>query len=161
MGHLRPALVRVVLFNTFVKTLARQCYLKVTKLTRRSSGPRAYGNRLVAVYDFLRDMSYYNWEVIQRSRRCVKQLAADNVHEVLVYGEKDVTEVLYDLTFEIPVKMKAISNYETSRYLMCEKLPSEITGQEKVIVASLVNIEERIRRLRGSGVTDERIVLLI
>jgi hypothetical protein len=163
MRAITYAYVRALLIKTFIKTFARQFYLKLTKLTRRSGGARAFGNKVAAGYDFLRDMSYYNWDVIRRSRRCLKQLAADNVHEVLVYGERDVTEVLYDLTFEIPVRVKALGeDYESRRNLGRSELPIEVdtAGREKIIVASLVNVEERVRRLRELRVDNERIVLL-
>jgi hypothetical protein len=163
MGYLRLALARILLFKTFIKTLARQLYLKLTKLTRRSRGPRAFGKKLTAGYDFLREMCYYNRDVIRRSRRCLKQLTADNVHQVFVYGEKDVREVLYHLAFEFPVELRTIhEGYESSVNSQPKTVPLEMTrvGREKVIVASLVNIEERIRRLRELGVNDERIVRL-
>jgi hypothetical protein len=149
--------------KTFLKMLARQLRLKLTKFTRRSRGARGFYNKFRAGCGFLKDMSQYNWEVIHRSRRCLKQLAGDNVHEVFVYGERDVTEVLYGLTFEIPVKIKTIwKRYEPHGDLVGDPVPEEIsaTTREKVLVASLVNIEESVRRLRELGVDDARIVLL-
>jgi hypothetical protein len=155
--------VRALLAKTFIKTLTYQFYLKLTKFRRRPRGSRAFGNSLAAGYDFLRDMSYYNWDVIRRSRRCLKQLAAGNVHEVLVYGERDVKEVLYHLTLEIPVRVKALGeDCETCKDLKRNELPIEVNieSREKIIVASLINVDERVRRLRELGVDNERIVLL-
>jgi hypothetical protein len=108
-------------------------------------------------------MWQYNWEVIRHSRRCLKQLAADNVHEVFVYGERDVTEVLYDLTFEIPVKLTLIPKYyEPHEQPVKNRILEAMSGttRKKVLVASLVNIEETVRRLRELSVDDARIVLL-
>jgi hypothetical protein len=39
-------------------------------------------------------------------------------------------------------------------------LGTAATGDEKVIVASLVNCEEIVNRLRNAGVEDKRIILL-
>jgi hypothetical protein len=163
MRAITYAYVRALLIKTFIKTFARQFYLKLTKFRRRSRGPRAFVNKLAAGYDFLISMFYYNWDVIRRSRRCLKQLVADNVHEVFVYGEKDVTEVLYHLAFELPVKVKTIrEGFESKANSGPNTFPLEVTrvGREKVIVASLVNIDEIISRLRELGVDNERIVLL-
>ena len=155
--------VGVLLFRTFIKTLTRQLYLKLTKFTRRSTTPKAYGQKLAAGYSFLRDMFYYNLDVIRRSRRCLKLLAAENIKEVFVYGERDVTEVLYDLTFEIPVRMIRICNSPNDyQYSKRNTSSPEINsaGGKKIIIASLVNVEERTRRLREVGIEDRRLVLL-
>jgi hypothetical protein len=146
-----------------MKMLTWQLYLKLTKFTRRSTTPRAFGQKLVAGYSFLRDMSYYNLEVMQRSRRCLKLLAEENIEEVLVYGEGDVAEVLYELTFEIPVRVIRIRNLSEN---YCDSSrnagPLEINSVDgrKIIIASLVNVEERMRRLRQLGVEERRVVLL-
>ena len=107
------------------------------------------------------DMSRYNREVIQRSRRCLERLAADNVQEVFIYGERDVTEVLYSLTLEIPVKINKIPEHFGPQGQWILSVEMGATDRKKVIIASLVNIEERTRRLRDMGVNDERIVLLL
>ena len=155
--------VRALLTKTFLKTLARQLYLKLTKFTRRSSGAIDFFGKFAAGYDFVKSVSMYNWEVIQRSRFCLKQLAADNVQEVFVYGERDVTEVLYNLTFEIPIKVNMLGeHYKTSNDVASHELRIETgaTRPRKVIIASLVNIEERTMRLCEMGVDNRRIVLL-
>jgi len=163
MRVLKRTLVSILLLETFVKTLARQLRLKLTKFTRRSGGPNAFCAKFAAAGDFLKHMSRYNWEIIRRSRRCLEQLAAENVKEVFVYGEPDVTEVLCKLTFEIPVKVTTLGEYyKALTDLAPYEVPIEMgtVGREKIIIGSLVNIEERTRRLRKMGVDDKRIVLL-
>jgi hypothetical protein len=153
--------VRALLIKTFAKTLAHQLLLKLTKFSRRSSKPSHSFDKLAKGYRFLMDMSRYNREVIQRSRRCLERLAADNVQEVFIYGERDVTEVLYNLTLEIPVKINKIPEHFGSKGHWILSVEMGATDRKKVIIASLVNIEERTRRLRDMGVNDERIVLLL
>jgi hypothetical protein len=163
MRVLKRALVAALLLKTFIRTIARQLHLKLTKLVRRSSGPNAYFRKFAAATDFLINMARYNCEVIRRSRRCLKRLAVENVEEILVYGEQDVTEVLYNLTIEIPVRVRTLGEYyKTSTDLAPYELPIEasVARRTKVIIASLVNIEERSKLLRSMGVDDKRIVLL-
>jgi hypothetical protein len=163
MRSVRYAYVVLLLFKTFIKALAKQLYLKVTKFTRRTAGPKAFASKLAKTYYFVKDMSQYNLEVIRRSRRCLKRLAAERVPELSIYGETDVVEVLYDLTFEIPVRIKAVyknSPIVTSWRLRFIPLGAAANGNEKVIVASLVNCEEIVDRLRNAGVEDKRIILL-
>ena len=154
--------VRALLTKTFTKTLSHQFYLKLTKFTRRSRGAKAFAKSLAAGYEFLRDMSYYNWDVIRRSRCCLNQLAKENVQEVFAYGESDVREVLYDLTFEIPVKVKMIRDrYDKENAARgAVALEAGAASRDKIIVASVVNVQERIRRLRELGVGHERLILL-
>jgi hypothetical protein len=153
----------MLLFKIFIKTLAGQLYLKLTKFTRRSSGPKSFLRKFVAGYDFVKDMLAYNWGVIRRCRCCVKKLSAENVPAVLVYGEKDIIEVLSALSFEAPVKMRILREcYEFDKKLGGDLVPVEVSAgsPDKIIVASVVNVEGRTRRLRELGVDAERIVLL-
>lgn len=163
MRLLKWVLVRALLIKTFLKTLARQLYLKLTKFTRRSRGANDFFGKFAAGYEFLKHVSLYNWEVIQRSRLCLKQLAAENVQEVFVYGERDVTEVLSILTFEFPVNLNLLGeHYKISSDLAAHELPIESSANrpEKVVIASLVNSEERALRLREIGVDEKRIIFL-
>ncbi|HEX9264111.1 MAG TPA: hypothetical protein VF977_07060 [Candidatus Binatia bacterium] len=137
--------------------------MKLTKFTRRSSGPKSFLRKFEAGYAFLKDMSEYNLDNIKRCRRCVKNLTAENVPAVFVYGEKDVMEILYDLSFKTPMKMRILhEHYETDKKFGWEAISLETgaSGTEKIIVASLVNTQERTRRLRELGVDNERIILL-
>lgn len=163
IGLLRWVLVRILLLKTFTKMLARQVYVKLFKFTRRSRGPEAFYRKFAAGFDFLMSMLKYDRKVIECARRCLTRLAAEDVQEALVFGDKGVTEILYDLAFEIPVKLKTVyEHYEADEDLMQNMVPIEMCGgsRQKVIVASLVNIEERVRRLRELGVDNERMIFL-
>ena len=158
----KRAFARALLLKTFGKLLLKQLYLKLTKITRRSRGPRAFLDKLRKGCDFLKDMSRYNWEVIRRSRHCLEKLAEENVQEVSVYGESDVVEILHDLTFELPVKIKTVYENYRRKTDWGNVLPVDMMsgGREKVIIASLVNIDERLERLSNLGIDRKRIVLL-
>lgn len=156
-------LAQALLFGTFVKMLGRQLHLKLTKFTRRSRGTRDYLSKIIKGYEFLMFMSRYNVDAIRRSRHCLRNLASQNINEVSVYGMKDLAEVLYDLTFEIPITINAIyTDYDQERFLGFDPVPVGEIGKSsgKVIIASLVTVEEKIERLLSLGVTSDRIVLL-
>jgi hypothetical protein len=144
--------------------LARQLYLKLTKFTRRSRGTRDYLSKIIKGYEFVIFMSRYNIDAIRRSRHCLGQLASQNINEVSVYGGmKDLTEVLYDLTFEIPIKITAVyTDYDKKRFLGFDLVPvAELRkSDEKVIIASLVAVKEKIDRLLDLGVARDRIITL-
>jgi hypothetical protein len=163
MRLLKWGFVRALLFKTFVKMLARQLYLKLTKFTRRSGDVRDLLNKLVKGYYFVKFMSAYNIYAIRRCRECLKRLVKEDVQEVSIYGERDIAEVLYDLTFEIPVRIKTFyADAVKKEFRRFKVVPIEVSArsQEKVIVASLVDIEDKTEHLRKAGVEGRRMVLL-
>lgn len=154
---------RGLLVKTFGKMLLRQAYLKLTKFTRRSSETREFLNKVGKGYEFIKCMSHYNRGAIKRSRLCLNSLVAGGIQEVSVYGAGDIAEILYDLTFEIPITIKTIYDDDGAKsFLGPEVRPVEesAAGKEQVIVASLVAIEEKVERLRSLGLDTKRIVLL-
>ncbi len=158
----RP-LVGFLLFKTFVKMLIKQFYLKVTKFSRQTRSVKDTRTKIGKIYDFLKNMSQYNIYVIERSRHCLDRLASQRIKEVTVYGADDIAEVLYDLTFDAQIKINAIyDDFKTKKFLGFDILPTEACNgrKEKVIVASLVGIEEKIEKLRKLGIEKERIVVL-
>jgi hypothetical protein len=154
--------VSALLAKTFAKTLARQFYLKLTKFTRRSREPKAFAKSLAAGCEFLRDMWRYNWDVIRLSRGCLERLTEEHVQEVFVYGESDVREVLCDLTFAVPMKVKMLRDHYENENSVSGAVPLEVgaASSDKIIVASVVNVQERIRRLVELGVDHKRLILL-
>jgi hypothetical protein len=163
MRLLKWPYARALLFKTFMKMLARQLYLKLTKFTRRSGGTRDLLNKFVKAYDFVRFMVAHNIYTIRRCRECLTRLVAKDVRIVSIYGERDIVEVLYDLTLELPVRIKVIyadSVDQAFRKFKIVPIEESAKGLEKVIVASLVDIDDKAERLRKSGVERERLVLL-
>lgn len=157
------AFVSLLLLKTFVKTFARQVYLKLTKFTRRSNGPRRLYYKMAAGREFLSYMFRYNRDVIQRSRRCLGQLAAHNIKEVFLYGEREITEFIHDLTFASPVKVRIIHESCGSRPPFRRagvSLEEVIASNEKIVIASVINTEARMMRLRALGIAEKRMVLL-
>jgi hypothetical protein len=157
------ASVKLLLLKFFVKTLGRQLYLKLTKFTRRSRGPKSLLRKFAASCEFLRDMSRYNWHVIQSCRLCLNRLSAGKVGVVLVYGEKDIIEVLSDLSLERRIKMRLLCEpYELKKRCGWKTIPVELAASrsEQIIVASLIDTKHKMSRLRELGIRDERIILL-
>jgi hypothetical protein len=160
---LRHPVVGLLLFKTFLKMLARQFYMKVTQFSRQSKTIKDLWGKVYKAYGFLKNMSQYNLYTIERSRRCLNELSSQHIREVAVYGAGDIAEVLYDLTFEVPLRIIAIyDDVEKKRFLRFNVLPIEAMngGRAKVIIASLVGVEEKVERLRRLGVDRERIVVL-
>src|ERR1044071_7217213 len=163
MLSLAGAFVRLFLFATFFKMLARQLYIKLMKCTRRSSGPKSLMRKLAAGYGFIKDMWMYDRHIIRRCRICLERLVTDNEREVFAYGERDVRDVLSEWTLELPIKVKVIRDYwenEEERLRNFVSLKIGAASRDKIVIASLVNVAERTRQLKELGVDQGRIILL-
>lgn len=108
-------------------------------------------------------MCQHNQRAVLCAKSCLKKLTASGIQEVALYGAGDVAEILYNWTYEIPVKINVIyDDCGRTRYLGLNVLPIEegAKGGEKVIIASLVAVEMRIKRLQRVGIDKNRIVVL-
>jgi len=164
MHLMRKLYVVLLLSKTLVKTLVRQLRLKLTKFTRRSHGPRSFVRKFIAGCQFVRSMAAYDCHVIRCCGQCVKKLHATKISAVLVYGEEDIIEVLHDWCLETSMTMSILrEGYEDGKNFGRKTSPVEWAAsmKEKIIVASLVNIDARVGRLRDLGVHHDRIVQLL
>jgi hypothetical protein len=174
----RPTIV-LRLLKTFFRVAVRQVTAKAmqlhrrqteisddpmrTKLTTQSNSANEGRFSSIRVYRFMRRILESHLYVIQCSRQCLKSLVAEGEKEVSFYGIGDVAEILYDLSFDVPVKIKNVyddldgSDFHGFKILRIENCDS---GGEKLIVTSLVGIEDRIKRLKALGVSPDRIIVL-
>jgi len=151
------------LIVTFLKMLARQFHMKMTKFSRQPKSFKDVLGKIYKTYDFLKNMSQYNAYILSRCKICLNELASSNVRDFAIYGAGDIAEILYKLTLDAPVKISAVyDGLECKKFfsfnVMYEEAIKGYTG--KVVVASLVGLEEKIERLRRLGVDRERIIVL-
>lgn len=165
------------LFRTFLKLIINQAWAKVAPLRanavelsdpamemKSTTQPRAATVfKLAKVYQFSRRIFEFYLYAIEQSRQCLEALAAQGEMEVSFYGTDDVAEILYNLTFEVPVKIKNVyddldgKSFHSFRVLLIQKCNSD---REKLIITSLVGIENKVKRLKTLGVSRDRIVVL-
>lgn len=101
--------------------------------------------------------------MIQCARRCLKSIVAEGQKEISFYGTGDVAEILYYVSFDEPVEIRNVyDDWEGNNFHGFKILPIEKcgTGDEKLIVSSLVEVEDRVKRLKTLGVSPERIIVL-
>ena len=171
----RPS-VRWRLCKTFCSLFARQVREKIFNLRDKSreisvaQGPGSKAGLLETIAvsipkicQFSKRMLEFCLYATHRSRECLSDLVAQGEHEVSFYGTDGIAEILYDLTFEIPVTVKNIyDDSEGKRFHAFEVLPVEAcrSANEKLIITSLIGVEEKIRNLKAIGVSLDRIVVL-
>ena len=153
----------VLLSKTFVKMLARQSYIKITKFSRRAKTLGDFWHKILRTYDFVESVCQYNLYAIRQSRKVLHELTQREINEVSVYGVGDIAEVIYDLSFEQPMKIAAIyDDRKSKRFFRVKVLPVEqcASGSEKVIIGTLIGINDKVTRLKRLGVSPERIIVL-
>ena len=149
--------------RTFVKLLAKQFYSKTLQVLRQAKTIQAGLVKSFNAYDFLKSMSQYNLHIIRQSRRCLRELAEQNVKEISVYGTGDVAEILYALTLELSMKIRAVyDELGGGKFFKLDVSPVEDCANldQKVVIAAMVGIDGKFERLKQLGVGRENIVVL-
>jgi len=156
-------LVSLRLFKTLVKMVARQFWIKLTKVPRQLTSPRIILRKIINVYFFLRNACHHNLYVLQQARQVFDELAQQGIRNVSVYGTGEIAEMLYGLTAETSVKIESVyDDFGNKKFLGYDVLPIEAgaKNEEKIIIAAVVGVEEKIARLMTLGIERERIAVL-
>ena len=160
-------MIRLKLNVILLHLLIKQFYIKASVPSRgrfrfinKKGGLR---ERIISLYHLLKELCKFDKQMLWRCRNCLTNLALQGIKEVDINVAGDMARILYVLSAEIPVKIRAFYDDGPSRSFLGFKVnsPETLEGQGgKIIVASLVNREERIKRLKQVGVEEERIVTL-
>jgi hypothetical protein len=113
---------------------------------------------------FFRSTLEFFLSLIDRSRACLNSVLAQGHREVSIYGTDDLAEILYDLTFEVPIKIKSVyGDCEGERFHKFKVLPVERYGssEEPIIVTGSAQIENKMKRLRTLGVSADRLIIMV
>jgi len=100
---------------------------------------------------------------VRKCHECLKRLALHGVEEVVVYGANDIAKVIYILSWRMPVKVRDVYDDAGTRKLLRFKvLPVEALNGYKgrIIIGSLVDVEDRVKKLKEMGIDEERLVIL-
>ena len=172
--------VALRLAKTFSKILLRRVQTKAAQLitkasavsgqsaassvvTHSKSSSKAFLS-LARAKTFLRVTVEFFVSMIHRSRDCLSSILTQGHSEVSIYGTDDVAEILYDLTFDIPVRLKNIYGDANGRkFHTFRVLPIETyrPNGEPLIITGSAEIEERVNRVRNLGVPSERLIVVI
>lgn len=134
-----------------------------TKFRAEYTSTRESAFNSIRVYRFARRILESHLYIIHCSRRCLRSLAAEEEKEISLYGSGDVAEIVYSLTFEGSVRIKNVyDDCDGNKFHGLAVLPIEHCNSsgEKLIITSLVEIEDKVKRLKALGVSPDRIVVL-
>jgi len=175
----RNSTAAVRLLCAFFKVLFRQARRKAAqlstgngkmsgqRLTTNATGERGLFRQIVVsaskAWGFAKRSLEFCVYATERSRECLNTLAAGENSEVSFYGTDEFAEILYALTLHAPVALKNIyDDINGKKFHAFKVLPIETcrSTREKVIITSLVGLEDKMRRLKTFGVSADRIIIL-
>jgi len=148
---------------TLAKMVARQLWIKLTRVPRQVKTPSMALKKAVNAARFVRNSFRHNVYIAEQSQRIFNDLASQGTTEVSLYGTGDVAELLLKLSKESPVTIRSIyDDYSEREFAGLRVRPVRDSAKDsgKIIVAAIVGIEEKIERLQRHGVALERIVNL-
>lgn len=148
---------------TLVKMVTRQFWIKLTRVPRQVSNPKVLLKKIIGVYSFLRIACRHNLYVMQLARQVFDELRQQGIQSVSLYGTGEIAEMLYSLAGEVPMKITCFyDDFGNRKFLEFDVLPIEegAADEGKIVIASVINVEEKIARLMRSGVDRERIAVL-
>ncbi len=153
----------LLLFKTLVTLLFREVYIKLTKFRRSLKHPGEVGEKVQKIGEFLASMQEYNRFAVEQCRQTLLCLADQRITKVSVYGVNEIAEILYDLSYELPVRVTAIYD-ECPRWkpwvIPVLPLKDYQDCHELMIIAAVVGVEEKVERLSQLGVKVENLVLM-
>lgn len=145
------------LFLILFVMIIRQFYIKVSVPSRGrfkfEGRQRGVIKRIYSLYVFFIKIWKYDRQLIKLCRRCLERLYMQGVKSVVIFGDGDIAKILSILAMPLPLKIVDISDDS-------QNLKNLNQEGEKIIIASLVNIKNRIDRIKEVGFEEERIVTL-
>jgi len=151
------------LVGTLAKIITRQFWIKLTRVPRQITSPGIFLSKAIGVYFFLRNACHHNVYVMQLAREVFDEIGQEGVRNVSVYGTGEIAEMLVGISAEVPVKIHSIyDDFGNTTFLGFNVLPIEAgaKNEEKIIIAAVVGVDEKIARLTRLGVERERIAVL-
>lgn len=148
---------------TLVKMVARQLWIKLTRVPRQVKTPAMALKKAVNAMRFVRNSFRHNVYIAEQSQRIFNDLASQGNTEVSLYGTGDIAELLCKLSKESPVTIRSVyDDYGEQDFAGFRVQPVRDCAKDagKIIVAAMVGIEEKIERLQRHGVARDRIVNL-
>lgn len=159
----RRPLASLLLFLTLSKLLCKETFIKFTKFRRCFKHPKETSEKMKRTREFLSSMGAYNRFAVEECRQTLSCLAKQGITKVSVYGVNEIAEILYDLSFELPVEVSVIYDECPSRKPWGPPVLPLNAFQPRVeimIVAAVIGVEEKVAHLSRLGINVEDLVLM-
>ena len=151
------------LSKTLFKMVAKQFWIKLTRVPRQLRTPRVALQKAVNAFYFLKTVHQHNVYIVQQSRLILEDLTEHGTTEISLYGTGDIAELFYGLTADVPLKIQSVyDDFGDKVFLGFDVQPVTecVKNTGKIIIAAMIGIDEKVERLKKLGVDRERIVTL-
>ena len=161
--NFRRLLSSFLLFTTLVIFLIREVSIKFTKFRRVIKRPGEVAAKVQRTGEFLSSMWAYNRFAVEQCRQALFCLSEQKITEISVYGANEIAAILYSVSYGFPVRVTAIYD-ECPRWMfgILPVLPLKDfrNSHGPMLVAAVVGVEEKVKRLSQLGVNVENLVLM-
>ncbi len=161
--NLRRPLSGLLLSKALVILFFKEVYIKLTKYRRRLNHPGEVGLKVQKTGAFLSSMWEYNRFAVEHCRQTLLHLSEQKITKVSVYGVNEIAAILYGLSYEFPVQVTTIYD-ECPRWKPWAPpvlpLNDYQNSPELLIIAAVVGVEEKVKRLSQLGINVENLVLM-
>ncbi len=158
----QPAIVQEI-GVTLLKVLLRQIFKRIPELLKRPESVKEIWREVYKNYLFLTNMNKYNAYAMEWCKNCLKTLASNGITEIALYGTGDVAGMFYHLALSSPVRIRAIYDHlGGNKCLGLDVMPVESIKHYsgKIVITTLIGVENEVEELRGMGVKDEQVIIL-
>ncbi len=159
----RNIVLKGKLLKTISKMVAKQLWIKLIKVPRQVKTPGVALRKTINGYFFVRNIFQHSVFIVRQLREVLKGLADGGTTEVSLYGAGDIAELVYVLTTDIRLRLHSVyDDFGDQVWLgfAVQPVTECLKSTEKIIVAAVIGIDEKIERLMKLGVERERIIIL-
>lgn len=143
--------------------VAKQLWIKLTKVPRKIDSPKDVLIKAVNAYFFVYNSYRRNADIAERCQRLLAKLTAQGTTNISLYGTGDIAELLCKLSTDSSVKIRSVYDDfpdQEFRGFSVRPIREWAMCSDLIVIADVVGIEEKSQRLRRIGVDPEKIVNL-
>ncbi len=155
------------LVNAYLKRLAKKGHIKISKgpmnRVKYALTPEGFTHRVSLTYDYMQTSIDFFKDARQRIDSVYKQMAADGVTKVLIWGDGEIAELAYVSLRGLPLQLIGVVDSDNTDqgffghniYSFNEVLKLEY---DAILIASFSN--EEIQRIKELGIDNHRVYCL-
>ncbi|MBF0345012.1 MAG: glycosyltransferase [Nitrospirae bacterium] len=155
----KPLLNIKIKINLLIATI-RQFIIKTNKFIRN---PKDIFKKVYNIRGFFQTMAHQNEHYLQRAFACINTLTSRNVSKFTVYGPNAAAEVLCSVAVNVSLSVSAVyDDGGGASFCGFTVMPIESARDrsELIVVADTGLKREKINKLIGYGIQEDRIVVL-
>ena len=157
------------LVNAFLKRLAQKGYFKINTIPRNRAKyiltPKGVLEKTRLTYEYIQYTFKYYRDARNRVKHILKDLAKNNIREIVFYGSGDLAEIAYVSLQETPLKLIAVvDDNQKGKTFLGHRIRSSDTLEnlafDKILITAMSASENHLDSLRKRNIHKDKIVLI-